>query len=123
MSKTTLIETLRAKRRLLLKAYVFHVLWFISSCATAATDSVEIAMPILLLLTLITVPPVLFYTVVVHKACRAVEPSASSAGVASVVFFTVFFTPFESGLVLPAKNLLVSRNILRAWDKCNQPPP
>jgi hypothetical protein len=34
-----------------------------------------------------------------------------------IVLFTLFLTPFESGLILPARNLLVSRRMLRAWDK------
>jgi hypothetical protein len=32
------------------------------------------------------------------------------------VIFTVFLTPFESGLVLPARNLMVSRKLLRKLD-------
>lgn len=117
MEKSELIEKLRKKRSLLLKAYVFHVGWFTSTFASAATDSTQFALPTLLMLTLITVPPVLIYTVSVHKACRAVDPSARSVGLVPVVLFTIFLTPFESGLVLPLKNLWVSRCIIRAWEK------
>jgi hypothetical protein len=112
-----LIELLRRKRALLLKAYVIHVGWFTSTCAFAATDSMQIGLTTSLWLTLITVPPVLVYTVSVHKACRAVDPRARTAGWVLVILFTIFLTPFESGLILPAKNLLVSRRILRAWDR------
>lgn len=112
-----LIELLRRKRALLLKAYVIHVGWFTSTCAFAATDAMQIGLTTSLWLTLITVPPVLVYTVSVHKACRAVDPRSRTAGWVLVILFTIFLTPFESGLILPAKNLLVSRRILRAWDK------
>ena len=115
--KAERIEKLRRKRSILLKAYVFHVGWFTSTCATAATDATQLALPTLLLLTLITVPPVLFYTVSVHRACRVIDPSAGSVGVVPVILFTLFLTPFESGLVLPLKNLWVSRCILRAWER------
>ena len=117
MQKELLIQELRKKRLRLLRAYVFHLAWFASSCASAATEVIPVGLPILLLITLITVPPVLIYTVTVHKACRAVDPRARSAGLIPVILFSVFLTPLESGLVLPLKNLWVSRCILRAWDK------
>lgn len=102
---------------LLLKAYVIHVGWFASTCAFAATDAAQIGLATSLWLTLLTMPPVILYTISVHKACRAIDPSAKTAGWVHVIFFTVVLTPLESGLVLPAKNLLVSRRILRARDK------
>ena len=114
---TNLIDHLRKKRALLLKAYVIHVGWFASTCAFAATDAAQIGLATSLWLTLLTVPPVLLYTVSVHKACRAIDPSAKTAGGFAVILFTIFLTPLESGLILPAKNLLVSRRILRACDK------
>ena len=117
MNKEVLIEKLRTKHKMLLKAYIFHVGWFTSTFASAATETTQLALPTLLILTLITVPPVLFYTVAVHKTCRAIEPSARSVGLWPVVICTILFTPFESGLVLPLKNLWVSRCILRTWDK------
>jgi len=101
---------------MLLKAYIFHVCWFFSTCASAATETSQVALPFLLLLTLITVPPVLIYTVSVHRVCDLIDPSARSVGLVSVILFTIFLTPFESGLVLPLKNLWVSRCILKAWD-------
>lgn len=114
---TQLIEHLRKRRSLLLKAYVIHVGWFTSTCAFAATDGTHIAIATSLWLALVTVPPVLIYTVLVHKACRAIDPAARSVGLMPVILTSIFLTPFESGLVLPAKNLWVSRCILRAWDK------
>ena len=117
MEKSELVKRLREKRIRLLKAYLFHVLWLFSTTASAAVDAVQVGLPILVLLTLVTVPPVLYYTVVVHKACMAVNPSSRSAGLLAVVVFTVLFTPLESGLVLPLKNLWVSKCILNAWDK------
>jgi len=116
METSVLIDKLRRKRSMLLKAYILHVGWFFSTCASAATETSQIALPTLLLLTLITVPPVLIYTVAVHRVCRSIDPCARSVGLLPVVLFTIFLTPFESGLVLPLKNLWVSRCILRAWD-------
>lgn len=112
-----LIELLRRKHALLLKAYLIHVGWLTSTCAFAATDVTQIGLTTSLWLTLITVPPVLLYTVSVHKACRAIDPRARTAGWMLIILFTLFLTPFESGLILPARNLLVSRRMLRAWDK------
>ncbi|MFT4099753.1 MAG: hypothetical protein QM674_01730 [Burkholderiaceae bacterium] len=114
---TQLVELLRRKRSLLLKAYILHVGWFASTCAFAASDAAQIGVATSLWLTLLTVPPVLFYTVSVHKACRAIDPSAKTAGWVPVILFTIFLTPLESGLILPAKNLLASRRILRTWDR------
>jgi hypothetical protein len=111
-----LIEHLRRKRALLLKAYFIHVGWFASTCAFAATDATQVGLTTSLWLALITVPPVLLYTVSVHKACRAIDPAAKTVGWVPIILFTVFLTPFESGLILPAKNLLVSRRILREWE-------
>jgi len=114
------IKKLRKTRSRLMKAYIFHVGWFASSCASAATDTVTVALPTLILLTLITVLPVLIYTVSVHKACRNVDPKARTAGLSQVILFSIFLTPLESGLVLPARNLWVSRNILRKFIKHNK---
>jgi len=120
MEEDYLIQQLRKKRLRLLRAYVFHLAWLFSTCASAATESVQVGLPVLIILTLITVPPVLIYTVTVHKACRAVDPSAGTVGIIPVILFTVFLTPLESGLILPFKNLWVSRKILRAWDNAKE---
>jgi hypothetical protein len=117
MNKSMLIEQLRRKRLRLLKAYILHVGWFTSTCASAATDAIDIALTTSLWLTLITVVPVLIYTVIVHKAIRAVDPGAPSVGLKEIIITTVALTPFESGLFLPARNLWVARSVLRAWDK------
>lgn len=121
---TKLIELLRRKRALLLKAYLVHVGWFATTCAFAATDAAPLGLSVSLWLTLITVPSVLLYTASVHKACRAVDPASKTAGWPSIILFTIFLSPFESGLVLPARNLLVSRRILGAWDaeQARRPP-
>ena len=107
-----LVETLRKKRSTLLKAYVFHVVWFSLVCVSAATGVAQLALLTLIILTLITMAPVLIYTVSVHKACRAIDPSARSVGLVPVILFSLFLTPLESGLILPFKNLWVSRCIL-----------
>ena len=107
------LDRLRAKRRRLMQAYVLHVGWFASTCAFAATDAMQIALSTAILMTLITVPPVLIYTVFVHRACRTIDPSAPTAGPVTVVIATVLLTPFESGLVLPARNLWIASKLLR----------
>ncbi|HEY1773987.1 MAG TPA: hypothetical protein VGH91_12435 [Gammaproteobacteria bacterium] len=122
MDKTALIEQLRSKRRRLFRTYIFHVGWFTSTCATAATDSYHFAVVSSLWLVLVTLPPVLAYTYLVHKAIRAVEPSANSMGLRQIVISFVFFSPLEAGLVLPAINLWISHRILRAWNKSRTAP-
>jgi hypothetical protein len=101
----------------LFRAYIFHVGWFTSTCATAATDSSHVVVASSLWLALVTIPPVLIYTYLVHKAIRAVEPNANSVGLKQIVISFIFFSPLEAGLVLPAINLWISRRILRAWDR------
>ena len=66
------------------------------------------------LLTLLTVPPVLFYTVRVHNICRSIDPAAPTVGWVPVLVTTFVLSPFESGLILPAKNLFTASRILRA---------
>ena len=112
-----LIALLRRKRSLLLKAYVLHIGWFACTGAMAATDATQLGLATSFWLMLLTVPPVLFYTVSVHKACRAIDPSAKTSGWVPVTLFTLFLTPLESGLILPARNLWISRRMLRDWDK------
>jgi hypothetical protein len=110
-----LIARLRRVRMRLLKAYLLHVGFFLSTCAFAATDILQVGATSAMLITLITIPPVLIYTVLVHKACRAIDARARTAGLGQIIFFTIFLTPLESGLVLPARNLWVSGKILKVW--------
>jgi hypothetical protein len=117
MEKALLIEQLRRKRLRLLKTYLLHVGWFTSTCAFGATDAAQIGLTVSLWFALITLPPVLFYSVVVHKACRAIDPAARTVGLVAAIVTTILLSPFESGLILPARNLWVSRCILRSWDK------
>jgi len=91
MEKKLQIERLRRKRLRLLKAYILHVGWFTSTCATAATDATHLTS---LWLALITVPPVLIFTVDVHKACRIIDPRARTFGLVPVILATIFLTPF-----------------------------
>lgn len=109
----SLLERLRRQRALLLKAYLLHVGWLASTCAFAATDGQTLGLEASLWLTLLTVPPVLVCTASVHRACRAIDPLARTAGWGSIIVCTLLLTPLESGLVLPLKNLLESRRLLR----------
>jgi hypothetical protein len=115
MESELLITRLRRRRSRLWKAYAIHVGWFTSTCAFAATDTAQVAITTSLWLTLITVLPVLIYTAAVHKASRAIDPAARTVGWVPIVLATILLSPFESGLILPARNLWVSRCILRAW--------
>ncbi|MEW9624894.1 hypothetical protein [Rhodanobacter geophilus] len=119
MEKSALIAALRRRRLLLLKAYIVHVGCFMSTCAFAATDSVHATVATSLWLVLVTIPPVLLYTALVDRSCRRLDPAAPTVGWLKITLFTVFLTPIESSLVLPAKNLWVSGRILRS---CESPP-
>ncbi|MET0533894.1 MAG: hypothetical protein ABW171_06685 [Steroidobacter sp.] len=111
------IERLRVRHKRLVQAYLVHVGWLMSTCAFAATDSANVTITTSLWMVLLTVPPVLVYTVSVHKACRAINPRSATVGWMPVILATIVLSPFESALVLPAKNLLVSRRMLRKWDE------
>jgi hypothetical protein len=116
------IDRLRKTRRSLLRAYFIHVGWLTSTCAFAATDSVDMTTKTSLWLTLITVPPVLIHAVAVHKACRTMDPGSRTFGWLPLVLATVFLTPFESALILPARNLWVARCILKVWEEALTKP-
>jgi hypothetical protein len=114
------IQNLRTRRALLLKAYIFHVAWFSSTCAFAITNGTTVAFTTSFWLALLSVPPVLLYTVSVHKACRAIDPNSKTVGWKPVIIATLLLTPFESGLILPARNLWISRRILQKWGVSNK---
>lgn len=116
MESNAKIDRLRKTRRKLLRAYFIHVGWLVSTCAFAATDSIDATITTSLLLTLITVPPVLIYAVSVHKACRAIDAQSRTFGWVPMILATLFLTPFESALVLPARNLWIARTIIKSWD-------
>lgn len=63
--------------------------------------------------TLLTVPPVLFPTVRVHRLGRAIDPTAPTVGLVPVLVTAVLLSPFEAALVLPAKDLWVAHRLLR----------
>ncbi|WP_182825448.1 hypothetical protein [Luteimonas sp. MC1782] len=80
---------------------------------TALVHSSRAVVASSIFLALITVPPVIAYATAVHRTCRAIDPSAKTIGLVPMIIMTVLFTPFESGLVVPAKNLLVSGKLVR----------
>lgn len=83
-------------------------------CTLAGLQWGQGGVEVSVLLTLLTVPPVLFYTVRVHNLCRKIDPAASTVGWVPVLITTFLLSPFESGLILPAKNLFAASRILRA---------
>ena len=109
----SLIPKLIKQRRRLLQSYVIHVVWFAAMIITAIAHSSRTIVAGSVFLALVTVPPVIAYAAAVHRTCRAIDPSAKTIGLVPMIIMTVLFTPFESGLVVPAKNLLVSRKLLR----------
>ncbi|MFD0739650.1 hypothetical protein ACFQZQ_10205 [Lysobacter koreensis] len=110
-----LIRQLKATRTALVRAYVLHVVWFVVMCAYVALQWSRHGLKWSVLLTLITVPPLLIYTVRVHTLCKAIDPRARTVGWIPVLVTTVVLSPFESGLVLPAKNLLAANRILGSY--------
>ena len=109
----SLIPKLIKQRRRLLQSYLVHVAWFATMIVTAITHSSRAVVASSIFLALITVPPVIAYAAAVHRTCRAIDPSAKTIGLVPMIIMTVLFTPFESGLVVPAKNLLVSGRLVR----------
>jgi len=104
---------LERARTALIRAYVLHVVWFAIMCTVAALRMHRNGVEASVLLTLITVPPVLFYTVRVHHLCRRIDPASPTVGWVPVLITTFVLSPFESGLILPAKNLLAANRLLR----------
>lgn len=113
MDRTTLLDQLARTRTGLIRTYVLHVVWFAAMCAFTAMQWSRGGLKFTVLLTLVTVPPVLVYTVRAHRLCRALDPKARTVGLVPVLVTTVILSPFESGLVLPLKNLLEVNRLLR----------
>lgn len=118
----SLIPKLIKQRRRLLQSYMVHVVWFAAMIITAIVHSSKTIVATSIFLALITVPPVIAYATAVHRTCRAIDPSAKTIGLVPMIIMTVLFTPFESGLVVPAKNLLVSRRLLRQHQSASAGP-
>lgn len=114
VDKGLLVTKLEKARIGLIRTYVLHVAWFATMCLLVGLRWGQHGLKASVLLTLVTVPPVLFYTVVVHKLCRAIDPTARTVGLVPVLVVTLVLSPFESGLILPAKNLIAANRILRA---------
>ena len=90
-----------------------HVAWFATMLVFVSLQWAQQGLKASVLLTLLTVPPVLIYTVRVHHLCRAIDPNARTVGWFPVLVTTLVLSPFESGLILPAKNLLAAHRILK----------
>ena len=114
---------MRSARAALLWAYLLHVAWFATMCTLAGLQWHQYGIEASVLLTLITVPPVLFHTVRVHHLCRRIDPAAPTVGWVPVLITTIALSPFEAGLVLPAKNLLAASRLLRAHRISGTAPP
>lgn len=104
---------LLAARRMLVRSYLLHLGWFAAMCAFTLMHWQQKGLQASVLFTLLTVPPVLYYTVRVHRLCRALDPTARTVGLVPVVVTTLLLSPFESGLILLLKNLLAAKAVLR----------
>jgi len=113
MDRDELLRQLARTRTGLIRTYVLHFVWFAIMCTFTAMQWRHDGLKFSVFLTLLTVPPVLFYTVRAHRLCRALDPRARTVGLVPVLVTTIILSPFESGLVLPLKNLLVANRILR----------
>ena len=116
-----LTATLARQRRRLLQSYVVHVIWFVAMIATAIAHTSKAVATTSIGLALITVPPVIVYAALVHKTCRAIDPNSRTIGLIPMILMTIFLTPFESGLIVPAKNLMVSAKLLRQLRSPSRP--
>ena len=99
---------------LLRRAWLLHTFWLATMCVAAWLHRGGIGLKVALLLALVTVPPVLLHAARVHRLCRALDPRARTIGLAPMLVMTVVFTPFEAGVIVPAKNLWEARRLLRA---------
>ncbi|MFT3896566.1 MAG: hypothetical protein QM719_02565 [Thermomonas sp.] len=108
-----LLERLRGERRRLLRAYVVHVAWFIAMLATAALDQSHALVASCIWLTLLTVPPVIWFAWRVHRTARRIDPRARTIGLGTMILMTVLLTPLESGLIAPVQNLVASAKVIR----------
>ena len=111
--KAPLVHELEKARTALVRTYVLHVAWFSVMCVLVGLRWSPHGLKVSVLLTLVTVPPVLFYTVRVHRLCRSIDPAARTVGLWPVVITTLLLSPFESGLILPARNLFAANRVLR----------
>jgi hypothetical protein len=113
MDRDELLSKLARTRTALIRTYVLHVVWFVVMCVFTTLQWRHDGLKASVLLTLLTVPPVLVYTVRAHRLCRALDPRARTVGLVPVVVTTIILSPFESGLILPLKNLMATNRILR----------
>ena len=108
-----LISRLVRQRQRLRLSYVIHVVWFAAMVISAALQVSKTGVAVSVLLALVTVPPVIASATAVHRTCRALDPRCATIGLVPMLVMTVLFSPFESGLVVPAKNLIASGRLLR----------
>lgn len=95
------------------RAYLLHAFWFATMCAAAWMHRDGNGLKIAVLLALLTVPPVLWHATRVHRLCRAIDSRAGTIGPVPMLVISVVFTPFEAGMVLPAKNWIAARRVPR----------
>ncbi|HEV7123506.1 MAG TPA: hypothetical protein VGN24_08780 [Rhodanobacter sp.] len=100
-----------------MRTYVLHVTWLVLMCVFAGFQWNLHGRQVTVLLTLLTVPLVLFYTIKVHKLCRAISLASHTVGWVPVLVTTIVLSPFEAGLILPAKNLIAANKLLRNYER------
>ena len=113
MTTDLLLSQLERARRALWRSYLVHLAWFAAMVASASWHGSAGALKVSALLALATVPPVIWFAWQVHTAARRIDPAARTIGLGPMLLMTVLLTPFESGLIVPAKNLHASAKVLR----------
>jgi hypothetical protein len=111
--RDALLAELRKVRKALIRSYLLHVSWFTAMCVYSVSEFQEKGLQASALLTLVTVPQVLFHAAKTHKICRAVDPRSRTFGWIPIILMTIALTPFESGLILPFHNLMAANRILK----------
>lgn len=108
-----MVGRLRDERRRLIRAYAVHVAWFAAMILTASFDRTRVVVAACVWLALVTVPPVIYCSWRVHQTARRIDPRVGTIGLGPMILMTLLLTPFESGLIVPAKNLFASARLLR----------
>lgn len=102
----------RARRRLV-RAYATHVAWFCAMILAASYGQSRVVVAACIWLTLLTVPPVVYFAWRVHQAARSIDPRARTIGLGTMILMTIALTPLESGLIAPVQNLVASAKVIR----------
>ena len=86
---------------------------FSSSCVLAGTGIEQATFVTLFVFLLIAAIPVIILNIYLHRAIRSIEPNMPSAGIKQAVISSIFLTPYEAAIVLPAINLFCANVLMK----------